>query len=115
LTLELPHCKKKFIGIISYGVYLQPLIVSPGGPSKFPWNAALQLGTGGPVERLVGLPTNVGGPFKMPGSGGPCAFAIGIEVIVVDRVAIKTPTITIVAIIVRFLLLLICMYLFLAI
>jgi hypothetical protein len=61
-----------------YGVYLQPLIVSSGGPWKFPWIAALQLGTGGPVERSFGLPTWVGGPCN-----GDCALAIGIEVIVV--------------------------------
>jgi hypothetical protein len=52
------------------------------------------------VERRVGLPTKVGGPVETPG-GGLCAFAIGIEVIVVDRVAIKTPTTTIVVSIVR--------------
>jgi hypothetical protein len=57
---------KKFIGIISYGLYLQPLLVSSGGPWKFPTIAALQLGTGGPVERSVGLPTWTGGP----GGGG---------------------------------------------
>ena len=50
---------------------MQPLIVSSGGPWKFPWTTALQLGTGGPVERPVGLPTKVGGPYKTPGGGGP--------------------------------------------
>ena len=63
--------QKKFIGIISYGVYLQPLIGSSGGPWKFPWTTALQLGTGGPVERSFGLPTWTGGPCKTPGGGGP--------------------------------------------
>jgi hypothetical protein len=50
---------------------LQPNLVSSGGPWKFPWSIALQLGTGGPVERPVGLPTWTGGPFKRPGGGGP--------------------------------------------
>jgi hypothetical protein len=47
---------------------------------------AVQLGTGGPVERWVGLPTWTGGPVTS-------ALAIGIEVIVVDKVAIMIPTI----------------------
>jgi hypothetical protein len=102
--------QKKFIGIISYGVYLQPILVSSGGPWKFPWNIALQLGTGGPVERPVGLPTKVGGPVETPGGGGPVAFAIGIEVTVVDSIAIKPPTTTIMVSIVRLLLLLICIF-----
>src|SRR6185437_2494814 len=63
---------KKIIGIISYGVHLQPNIVSSGGPWKFPWNMAVQLGTGGPVTS---------------------ALAIGIVVIIVDKVAIMIPTI----------------------
>jgi hypothetical protein len=63
---------------------LHPNIVSSGGPWKFPWNIALQLGTGGPVERSFGLPTKVGGPCETPGGGlWTCALAIGIEVIVV--------------------------------
>lgn len=84
------YMQKKFIGKISYGVYLQPLIGSSGGPWKFPRKMALQLGTGGPVERSFGLPTWTGGP----GGGGACALAIGTEVIVVGKVAIKTPTMT---------------------
>lgn len=49
---------------------------------------AVQLGIGGPVERSFGLPRCRNGPL-------PSAFAIGIEITVVDNVAIKTPTITI--------------------
>ena len=64
------YAEKKFSGIISYGVYLQPTLGSSGGPWKFPWNIALQLGTGGPVERSFGLPTWTGGPCETPG-GGP--------------------------------------------
>jgi hypothetical protein len=74
--------EKKFIGIISYGVYLQPNLVSNGGPWKFPWVKALQLGIGGPVDRSFGLPRPL-----------PCAFAIGIKVIVADKVVIIIPTI----------------------
>ena len=78
-----------------YGVYLQPNIVSVGGPWKFPWTIALQLGTGGPVERSFGLPTKVGGPCKTPGAGGLWlrALAIGIEVIVVVTSVVNTKNI----------------------
>ena len=71
---------------------MQPNIVSVGGPWKFPWNIALQLGTGGSVERSFVLPTKVGGPCKTTGAGGPwlCALAIGIEVIVVVTNVINT-------------------------